>query len=439
MSEVLVVHCVDTEGPLDETIEASFERLKEIFGVVATPSRDNLQLIQQKQAPFVPNSLTEAVAKAFSPKLLAYNRNWDAIESELDLVFSPDFRSNFLDSYGNPWTSSWFVMSHEDYTHNPRRKAVGPGVVHDRYHQRLRNHPEWSDEIQLHFHPSSVGGNPLAGATSYVNSLPRLAEDLALRLHRFQWFPSAFRPGFHSLRPDSHLWLEQWFPFDFGNQSHDIAEDQPDLALGRFGDWRRAPKTWQGYNPSLSDYQEPGDLKRTIFRCLNLGTRLRELRQENVYEAFREAGEHGSAVLAFTNHDFRPMTPDVKTITDFLRVAQKRFPEVKVRFANASEAARRHLGLDNSEPHLALRMQGEVLEVSVKMEELHSHQPFLSIETRDGRFLSDNLDRGLGLGSFRYTFDAQTIPLGLVKAIGVAVVGSNGRVTVQTIQVEDLA
>jgi hypothetical protein len=235
------------------------------------------------------------------------------------------------------------------------------------------------------------------------------------------------------------LWLEQWFPFDFGNQSHDAAEDQPDLASGRFGDWRRAPKTWQGYNPSLSDYQEPGDLKRTIFRCLNLGTRLRELDQEHVYQAFREAGEHGSAVLAFTNHDFRDMTPDVKTITDFLRVAQKRFPGVKVRFANASEAARRHLGLDNSAPHLALRMQDNLLQVSVKKEVLHCHQPFLSIETQDGRFLHDNLDRGLDPDSFTYTFDAHTLALGLVKAIGVAVVGSNGRVAVQTIQVGELS
>lgn len=95
MSEVLVVHCVDTEGPLDETIEASFERLEEIFGVVAMPSRDNLRLIQQKRASFVPTDLSEAVAKAFSPRLLAYNRNWEEIESKLDYFFLPTSGQSF--------------------------------------------------------------------------------------------------------------------------------------------------------------------------------------------------------------------------------------------------------------------------------------------------------------------------------------------------------
>ena len=28
-----VVHCVDTEGPLNETLDATFERLESIFGI----------------------------------------------------------------------------------------------------------------------------------------------------------------------------------------------------------------------------------------------------------------------------------------------------------------------------------------------------------------------------------------------------------------------
>lgn len=434
MNEVLVVHCVDTEGPLDESIEATFERLEEIFGVSVSPSQHNLRLMQEKRASFIPNEHVEAVARAFSEPLLDYKRDWDALEFALDHFFSPEYRSNFLDSYGNPWVSSWFVMSHESYSQNPRRKAIGSGVVHEKYRDKLLQHPSLGDEIQLHFHPSSVGGNPIGAATSYVNSLPRLVEDLALRLIRFEWFPSTFRPGFHSLRPDSHLWLEQWFPFDFGNQSHDATEDQPDLASGRFGDWRRAPRTWQGYKPSLNDYQSPGDLNRTIFRCLNLGTRLRELRQDHVDEAFQEADEFGSAVLAFTNHDFRNMEPDVEKMNDFLKVAQNRFPGVNFRFASASKAAQLHLGMSTKEPDLSIGMLKNVLNISVRMEELHSHQPFLGIETLEGRFIHDNLDRGLDPNSFSYTFDSQTIPLSRVKAIGVAVVGSNGRSAVRTIQ-----
>ena len=35
---VYVVHCVDTEGPLHESVEATFERLKAIFGIDLEPS-----------------------------------------------------------------------------------------------------------------------------------------------------------------------------------------------------------------------------------------------------------------------------------------------------------------------------------------------------------------------------------------------------------------
>lgn len=438
MGEVLVVHCVDTEGPLDESIEATFDRLEESFGVTASPTYSNLRLIQEGRASFIPASEREAASKAFSPNLLSYNRDWDELDSELDYFFSSEFRTNFSDSYGNPWVSSWFVMSHEDYSHNPRRKTIGSGAIHEKYHERILSHQQWGDEIQLHFHPSSVGGNPIAAATSFASSLPRLIDDLALRLHRFQWFPSAFRPGFHSIRPDSNLWLEQWIPFDFGNQSHEVTEDQPDLGLGRFGDWRRAPRTWQGYNPSLDDYQIPGQLRRTIFRCLNLGTRLRLLTQKHVDEAFKEAEFFGSAVLSFTDHDFRDMVPDVQMMSEYLRAAQKKFPGATVRFASASEASRIHLGMGSESPYLSISMTSNELNISVKTEEIFSHQPFLSIETRDGRFIHDNLDRGLDLSSFSYTFDHQTIPLETVKSVGVAVVGINGKTSVRSIQLGSL-
>ena len=32
-STVHVVHCIDTEGPLKETIHATFKRLEEMFGL----------------------------------------------------------------------------------------------------------------------------------------------------------------------------------------------------------------------------------------------------------------------------------------------------------------------------------------------------------------------------------------------------------------------
>ena len=37
------VHCVDTEGPLYESLKAKFERIEDIFNVKVSPSKKNLE------------------------------------------------------------------------------------------------------------------------------------------------------------------------------------------------------------------------------------------------------------------------------------------------------------------------------------------------------------------------------------------------------------
>ena len=45
-STVHVVHCVDTEGPLHESIPATFERIENIFGLELEPSSALLKKLQ---------------------------------------------------------------------------------------------------------------------------------------------------------------------------------------------------------------------------------------------------------------------------------------------------------------------------------------------------------------------------------------------------------
>lgn len=427
MSILYVAHCVDTEGPLDESLEATFLRLNDIYQVSVKPTATNLEMIQKGTAPFIQNHQRREAAKTFAPQNLSYLRNWDQIDKVMENYFSQRFRDKLRDDFGQEWVTSWFVMDHEHYQPNPRRKAIGAGVIHDHYRQLIDRFGPVRDEIQYHFHPSSVSKNPVGAATSYSNSLPRINSDLAMRLITFDWFPSAFRPGFHSLRPDSHLWIEQWFPFDYSNQSFETLEHQPDFSGGRFGDWRRAPRTWLGYKPDVRDYQIPGALNRTIFRCLNVGSRLRELGKVHIEQAFVEAIQNGSAILAFTNHDFRDIRTDVAATVEKIRQVQEKFPQVRLRFETASEAARMHLGLGTSMPRLEVELNEESLRVRVNRAELHSHQPFLAIQSRDGSFVADNLDQDFPSEDFSYSFDDQTIKLGSVKNLGVAVVGKNGK------------
>ena len=46
MAKVYIVHCIDTEGPLYETLDATFHRLKQIFGINIEASEGNLKNLQ---------------------------------------------------------------------------------------------------------------------------------------------------------------------------------------------------------------------------------------------------------------------------------------------------------------------------------------------------------------------------------------------------------
>ena len=46
---VYIVHCTDTEGPLHESLEATFERLDYIFGLQLEPSTATLGQLQRME------------------------------------------------------------------------------------------------------------------------------------------------------------------------------------------------------------------------------------------------------------------------------------------------------------------------------------------------------------------------------------------------------
>ena len=48
---VYFVHCVDTEGPLYESLTAKFQRVKDIFNISVKPSRENLKKLKLAKIP----------------------------------------------------------------------------------------------------------------------------------------------------------------------------------------------------------------------------------------------------------------------------------------------------------------------------------------------------------------------------------------------------
>ena len=421
-----VVHCIDTEGPLNETIDATFERLESIFGIKLEANQKNLSRIQNKEIDL--SGKEDAAARCFSPALLRYNSNWKELEEMLDDLLSISFRRQDLDDYGNGWIFSWHCMDHIGCSDNPRHKDVGYGNVFRFYRSKLLKSDSFQDELNWHFHPLSLTRGSIHAATSYLNNYDVLLQVLCHRLLDENWFPVVNRPGFHSERPDSHAFLEQWIPFDYANQFCEELDGQPDSQGGRFGDWLRAPKTWRGYHPSHDDYQSEGGCRRMIFRCLNIGTRFRSLTQDHVREAFVEAKENGSAILSFANHDFRDMRPDINQVRKMLRKVKQDFPDVNIRYAGAEEAAVSLMGYKGkSELKLNAFMDGNRVCVEVVSGEIFGPQPFLAIKTKQGDYYHDNFDFVEPQKKWSYVLDEQTLPIAVIEKIGVGAAGRFGK------------
>ncbi|MCI0627129.1 MAG: hypothetical protein L0387_36700 [Acidobacteria bacterium] len=433
---VYVVHCIDTEGPLYESMEATFERLNSIFHLHLKPSEELLRRLQTGTVDL--SGKEAAVRQVVDPRLLAYNDTWEKVDAMLADALSERFRSRVLDSEGGGWVYNWFCVDHVDYESNPRRRDVGYHNVYDHYRSVLHATDSWQDGVHFHFHPHSFQREAHRCATHWWASSNSLHQILCRRVVDRHWFPAANRPGFNAIRPDSHWFLEQFIPFDYSSQAMaptEVDGAQFGVSDGRFGDWRRAPRNWQPYHPAGDDYQMQGTCRRWIARCLSVGTRHGLLTEFDVRQAFREAQAGKPTILAFTNHDFRDLRPDVEAVSGILVRVSAEFPDVSFRFSEAVDAMRHALSMAPASPcelDLSLRSvddRTDVLEVRAEPATF-GPQPWLALKTSDGTYHHDNFDIHVPFRRWQYVFDEETFPLRAVAAIGVAANNASGMTTV---------
>ena len=439
---VHVVHCIDTEGPLHESLDATFERLRAMFGLEFEASATMLRRLQDGEVDLAGREA--AVQRVVDPRLLAYNDTWDKIDLMLDDCMSTSFREQMRDLEGGGWVYNWFCVDHVDYDANPRRRDMGYHNIFDHYRRAVLEPESLKDGLHFHYHPHNFGRDAHRSATHWWASSDSLQQVISRRVIDREWFPTANRPGFHVIRPDSHWFLEQFVPFDYSSQamvSDGGGDAQSPSSAGRWGDWRRAPATWEPYHPAHDDHQVRGACRRWIARCLNVGTRFRLLTERDVRQAFAEAREGKPVVLAFTNHDHRDIRPDVDAVRAMLSSVSVEFPDVPFRFAEAVDAMRSALQLPFAPAcDLDVRLGsvdggGHVLEVRTETPTF-GPQPWLAIKTRTGGYHHDNFDTEIPHHEWRYVFDGDTFPLEALEAVGVAANNSYGTATVRVLYPE---
>ncbi|MBF0250961.1 MAG: hypothetical protein HQL35_10070 [Alphaproteobacteria bacterium] len=445
---VLVVHAVDTEGPLYESLDATFVRVRELHGITRLPqTRDTLERLRRGEVDL--NGKEAAVQDMLNTHLLSYHEDWTQIDRMLERIMAPDFRNQLPDSFGGGWVFNWHCLDLVGFKANPRRRALGYHVVFDHYKDAMKWYPDCRDALHFHFHPMSTYQEAHRSATSIINS-PELWQTVSRRIIEREWFPSAFRAGFHVERPDLHWFLEQWIPFDFSNLAVENTADlekSRDTKNGRGGDWRQAPTDWSIYQPSHDNYQVPGNCRRWIARAQNVMNRYAAIDQHEVDKAFSRAQQGKPTIMTVTTHDFRDMGAEVDHVRTLIADASARFPDVKFKYCEGVEAFRMALGYDAAED------QGLELEVILNPSpendlpnmtirtvkgEVFGPQPWLAIETMGKRFIHDNLDFGLSGDEWYYVFHDSTLPLHDVRRIGIGANDKWGNSFAKVIDVREL-
>ena len=414
---VYIVHAVDVEGPMTETLEATFERMYN-YGLPTNVeiSEENLLLIQLGEMHGIDLNLAKALKRVFNRRSLRYLKNWGEIDDMLLDINTEKFRMKYCSKDGSPYLLSWFIYDHHDgFSDNPRYHEVGTHKIFDHYMELFLRENGFNDGIYWHYHHPSISGNALESNTCWTNRTNH-EEIVARRMIKRGWYFSCFRAGMHIERNDMSHWLEMFFPFDFSAR---YSADNSAYAPGDDFDWRGCSSRWGGWHPDWYDYRKEGGMKRWLFRCCDMWTYLSTLSDEEVTEAFDQALEYGSSVLTYYDHDTRDIRRDIDDCYQTIIRVSKKYPNINWKFVNALEAAQKQLNLNPGKPKLSYELDGSLLWVKCQGEKF-GPQPFLAIQEADHFFRDNFTDEGNN--SWAYTFRNYN----LVQAFAVAANSPSG-------------
>jgi hypothetical protein len=426
------LHAIDAEGPLYESIQAKFIRLRDLFGIThIEATSQNLAKLKRGEIPL--EGREADVMHILNGHLANYNDSWEKIDAMLNRIMAPEFRNKNPDSFGGGWVYNWHCLDHVGFEYNPRRRDMGYHNIFDHYSEVLRQQGETRDGLHWHFHPMSTYRDAHRCATSFINS-SELYQILCRRIIERGWFPTVFRAGFQAERPDSHWFLEQWLPFDISNMAIENPSEFDktlDFKNGRSGDWRIAPSDWSVYHPSHDNYQRPGNCRRLIGRALNVLNRIASIDEQEMDKAFSRANDGLPTLVGFASHDFRDLGTEVDHLRALILHSAAKYPDVKFRYCEGAEAFRHVMfaeeAISDIAPlefeiifHRASTQDVASIEVVTNRGKVFGPQPFLAIKTRSRRYIHDNFDFSAEGDRWFYAFHGDTLPLEDVAEIGVA-------------------
>lgn len=422
-----ICHIVDTEGPLSESLSATFKRINEIFNIKVPASKKNLILLRDGKY-FLKNSTDKKkISKLLKDSRINTFDNWKDLFHSIFQIKKKTFkiRQKFK------WVFTWCFLSHDGFEGiNPRKRTKGYGKIFLNYIKKLKKNisiyhvKKNKDAVAWHFHAPSITNDAHRGGSTYLGS-KKIFEDLCNYIIEYSWFPAFFRAGHNTVRQDLNLFLEQWIPFDFSNTSYRKHKKLDSISSpSRYGNWSKAPISWIPYNPNYSNYQLKGDMKRYVARCLPINEREYAISSRDIILAFDEAQKKGRSLLCFTNHDFRDMGSDIDRIIKKINIIQKNYSDIKLEFTNAIVGIRQTLRFPKKLPKIGISASIKKIKnqsrLYVKVSgKIFGTQPFLAIKDRKNKYFWQNFDYEKK-NLWSYSFDSNNILFKDVKGLGIA-------------------
>lgn len=283
-----------------------------------------------------------SMGPVIDPKHNDLLNSWKDVSQAFKKACQPEYRRRFLDDDGNALKFSFFCVSWSGFKTNPVQRDFGWHTIFDYYKTNFQHDVEkWDDAFYwMYNHPAASGignewGLDWEHNTHYLDILNHFIIDRA-------YFPSVVQ--IPTERNDTSHFLENWIPFDFGNrnsQNNKLDSINADGKLtGNVLDWSKAPFDWSCYHPCHDNYQEPGTMKRSIFRIVDIKSIVHVLTKHDIEIAFQRCLNGHDTIICAYEHDFRDrydtiMDLMIEPIFDI----RKDYPTVNIFYKSALEAA----------------------------------------------------------------------------------------------------
>ena len=385
---VIIVHAVDTEGPIGGNVRRRPDGTKEFMD------------------------------------------NWSDIKVSLKDITSNEFRQRNADSFGNPFKLNWFIMDFIGFSTNPKNRITEFNDTYD----NIKSLNTKLDSFHWHYHQPPISGIGDQWSDDWDNSDIHY-DILGHRIIDRQDFPEVFRAGGTVEDNKCSRWLEDNFLIDYSNRASYRSEETSDIFDFN---WFEAPRHWGAYHPHTDNFMNPGEMRRHIVRCVDLRSRLHELQQWEVDEAFSYAQAYNRPIiLSYFSHDHRDMRDETRRASELISNAHQRFG-VNFMWSDAKEALQISKGITPLHVRIGIEQTGDGSVMIHFHRSIYQRCPFVYTKMIDGSIIRHELQLEVHPACPYYLLRCFLKLTDEMTHIGVACTSTTGDASVKVLAIEDI-